>query len=82
MADSDKEFIELDEAVKRLPKGKAIHTIRQAGPCLLGADWDRPGLIEAMRKAPAIEVTGQIAQDMGHGLAIRDEHDLLYIATR
>ena len=79
--DDDKELISLDEAIKRLPGGDMVHTFRQGGPCLIGADHERARLIEAMRSAPAIEVTGPAAQAMGHGLAICDEHGWLFIAT-
>jgi hypothetical protein len=79
--DDDKELIALEEAVKRLPDGDMVHTFRQGGPCLIGADHERDRLIEAMRIAPAIEVTGPQAQAMGHGLAICDEHGWLFIET-
>ena len=79
--DDDKELIALEEAIKRLPMGDTVHTFRQGGPCLIGADHERDRLIEAMRAAPEIEVTGPQAQAMGHGLAICDEHGWLFIAT-
>jgi len=77
----DKELITLDEAVKRLPSGDTVHTFRQGGPYLIGADHERDRLIEAMRAAQEIEVTGPQAQAMGHGLAICDEHGWLFIET-
>ena len=79
--DDDKELISLEDAIKRLPDGGMVHTFRQGGPCLIGADHERDRLIEAMRAAPAIEVTGPQAQAMGHGLAICDEHGWLFIET-
>ena len=79
--DDDKELISLDEAIKRLPDGDMVHTFRQGGPCLIGADHERDRLIDAMRSAPEIEVAGQQAQAMGHGLAICDEHGWLFIET-
>lgn len=75
------EFIPFDDAVKRLPPGPRIHTFRQAGAILLGADHDRESLIAAMRAAPHIEATGPIVAAMNHGLAIFDEHGPLFIAT-
>ena len=77
----DKELISLEAAIKRLPAGDMVHTFRQGGLCLIGADHERDRLIEAMRNAPEIEVTGPQAQAMGHGLAIRDEHGWLFIET-
>lgn len=78
----DKELITLEEAIKRLPDGNMVHTFRQGGPCLIGADHERDRLIETMRSAPEIEVTCPQAQAMGHGLAICDEHGFLFIETR
>ncbi|HNL98896.1 MAG TPA: hypothetical protein PKL61_17315 [Accumulibacter sp.] len=79
--DDDKELISFDDAVTRLPPGDNIHTFRQAGPMLLGADHGRTSLLAAMRAAPCIEVTGPQAQAMNHGLAIRDENGFLFIET-
>jgi hypothetical protein len=59
------------EAVKLLPEGDSIHTFRNPrGGMILGADWDRASLLEAMRESSHIQVTGAMAQSMGHGLAI------------
>lgn len=80
-AGDDKEFISFDEAVKRLPEGGHVHTFRQAGPVLLGCDYDRESLLAAMKVAPNIEVPGPAAQAMKHGLAIRDDRGWLFIAT-
>ena len=77
-----REFISFEEAEKRLPDGPEVHTFRQAGAMLLGADWERGGLLKAMREAEAIELTGPAATAMHHGLAIQDERGLLFIATR
>lgn len=43
--DDDKELISFDDAVTRLPPGDNIHTFRQAGPMLLGADHGRTSLL-------------------------------------
>ena len=77
----EKELISLEAAIKRLPDGDMVHTFRQGGPCLIGADHERGRLIEAMQSAPAIEVTGPQAQAMNHGLCIFDEHGPLFIET-
>ena len=80
--DDKKEFIAFDDAVNLLPDGDMIHTFRTAGPVLIGAHHERDQLINAIRKAPKIEVTGPAAQSMGHGMAICDENGLLFIETR
>ena len=73
--------IAFDDAVKLLPEGEFIHTFRQAGHALLGAGHDRESLLAAMRAAESIEVTGPAAQAMDHGLALFDEHGVLFIET-
>lgn len=77
----DKIYVTLEQAVALLPEGDP-HTFRQGGPCLIGANHERERLIEDMRRAPNIEVTGEQAQGMGHGLAIKDEHGWLFIEAR
>ena len=80
-AADDKEIVSFEDAVKRLPDGPHIHTFRQAGPMLLGADHARESLIADMRAAKVIEVTGGRARAMNHGLALQDEHGFLFIQT-
>lgn len=78
----DKKQISFDDAVKLLPDGDTVHTFRQTDFAILGADHKRETLLDAMRKAQDIDVTGEQAQAMNHGLAIHDEHGWLFIATR
>jgi hypothetical protein len=78
------EFLTYDEAVALLPGGERIHTFMQAGPVVIGADWDRAKILELLREAgPEIEVTGPSAQSMGHGLAAyRADGEPVFIETR
>lgn len=62
-----------------LPIADEIHTFRQAGPCMFGADWDRDDLIAAMRAAPSIELSGPMATQIGHELVIKDATGWLFI---
>lgn len=75
----ERKTVTFEEAVKLLPAGERIHTFRQAGPMMLGADHTREGLLAALKAAPAIEITGPGAQAMKHGLAIHDDHGVLFI---
>lgn len=75
-----KEVIAFDDAVKRLPDAEQVHTFCKAGSAILGANWDKPKLLDAMRKAPEIQVTGPQAQAMKHGLCI-DNNGTLFIET-
>ncbi len=80
MPNSDKPIaLPFDEAVKLLLDGDTIHTFRNPGAgMMIGADWSRESLLDAMRKADEIQVTGRHAQAMGHGLVI-DNGGLLFI---
>ncbi|MBU2052541.1 hypothetical protein KKH13_05030 [Patescibacteria group bacterium] len=73
--------VKYSEAIKLLPRGR-VHTFRQSGSMLIGADWERKHILNAMRKAKEILITGKQAQAMNHGLAIEDKNGLLFIATK
>ena len=79
---SDKKIIvPFKEAKKRLPSGPVVHTFRQSGPMLLGADWPRADVLAVMKKHEISE-TGPHAQAMNHGLAITDKSGYLFIGTK
>lgn len=72
-----------EQAVQLLPDGEDIHTFRQAGPAILGADIEREALLEVLRTARCIESSGPMAQALGHGLAVNEDRGgLLFVATR
>ena len=81
-----KKFISADEAIAILPEGEYIHTFRESGLALIGADWLREEIIELIRKSDCLELTGEGARSMGHGLAIYDhdakmQSDILFVET-
>lgn len=76
---SDKQFIDFDTAALLLPEKEHIHTFRQAGIALIGADWDRIKILDALLHSK-IELTGPSALKMGHGIAI-DYQGYLFIET-
>lgn len=78
---NDREYITKEQAIALLPDGEYIHTYRQIGPNLIGADWERSEIINAMDKYK-FELTGPLASSMGHGMAFEDEHGFLFIATK
>lgn len=84
MSSDERETVSLEVAVGMLcvKPGSVVHTFRQAGPYLIGADWDRDALIEAMRSAPAIDITGPAAQSLQHGLCIDHQGGPLFIETQ
>jgi hypothetical protein len=59
-----------DEAVTFLPSGEKIHTFLGG----LGADWKRESILAALKAAPEIVATNELAQRMGHGMAILHEN--------
>ena len=70
-----------EEAVSMLPEGDTIHTFRSVGSTLLGADCDRKELIAKFDKYE-IELSGPMATQMKHGIAIRDDQGPLFIETK
>jgi hypothetical protein len=58
-----------------------VHTFRQRGPVIVGCDIELEELLESMRQAGSVTLTGPMAQALGHGLAIVDDGGMLFIAT-
>lgn len=83
MSDAN-ERVELsaDAAIAMLPDGDYIHTFRSGGAMLFGADHARADLIETIKSAAARELAGPAATSMHHGLAVKDRHGWLFVATR
>lgn len=73
--------VALAEAVALLPEGALIHTFRGGGYALLGADWPRDAILEALRAARVIRTAGELAQRLKHGLAIPEGGSWLFIET-
>lgn len=78
----------VDEALAMLPEGDTVHTFRNPGVgMMMGADWNRPAIEEEILRAERRELTGGIAQSMGHGLVLfpkgaNHRSDLLFVETR
>jgi hypothetical protein len=69
--------ITLKEAINLLPKEKEIHTFRQNRYALIGCDWNRENLIEALTEHKNdIVLAGENAAKMNHGMAIFDPEPL------
>lgn len=81
MADTDERVVvPFEEAVAMLPDGDDIHTFRSSPMCLIGADWRREQIIEAIRDG-GVELAGPTATSMGHGLVLCNDRTL-FIATK
>jgi len=83
MSDEDdkKAPLTFEEAVAMLPDGDYIHTFRSNPICLVGADWEREELLEAIKKGRP-EKAGPGATSMGHALAIWTGDEPLFVETR
>lgn len=81
MSKEERTVVPFEEAEKMLPDGDRVHTFRQAGPMLIGADWDKEELLEHIKDFEILE-TGPAARGMNHGIAIIDKNGPLFIATK
>jgi hypothetical protein len=74
--DSERVFLTADQAIALLPDSDKVHTFEQpSGFTLIGANWDKQTVIDALKAAPeqGIELTGETATSMGHGLCFQDK---------
>lgn len=79
-------FLDADEAISVLPDQHNIHTFYNHPISLIGADWDKDEVIDKLRAADIIEVTGEAAQAMKHGICVYNKDaklhsDILFIET-
>jgi hypothetical protein len=70
--ENKRRVVPIEEAITRIGEGDYVHTFRGAPFGLLGADWGRKELIDAMRKGVVVEA-GPQACAMGHTLAIENQ---------
>jgi len=75
-----KEYVDFDVAKKMLPNKSNVHTFRQSGFMIIGADWTKKNILKKM-KSGNIEMTGGMAKSMDHGLAVCDDRGYLFIET-
>ena len=81
MTDDKRQPVPLPDAIAMLDAHDArVHTFRQGGPAIIGADWDLAALIEWIGKH-GVEKSGSCASAMGHGLVGTDDNGPLFIAT-
>lgn len=80
MTNDDRVPLTYDQAVALLPSGERIHTFRSTGMALIGADWPRDKLLQAIRDYGA-ELAGESATNMRHGMAVIDHIGPLFIET-
>ena len=79
-----KVIITLLEALKLLPEKDEVHTfLNPAAGMLVGADWPMKDIIMALALSKEIHLTGEAAQAMDHGIAIKQADGVMvFIETR
>ena len=70
-----------EQAIGFLPDGENIHTFRQGGMSIIGCDWERDKILDALKNHPVL-ISGDMAQSMKHGLVIKDNRGYLFIETK
>lgn len=81
-----RKFITVEKAVDLLPKGDYIHTFFNMPFGLLGADWSREDVIDTLKTSDKIELTGELARGLGHGIAVynndtKKQSEILFVET-
>lgn len=78
----DKKLITPAEAMELMLLGEYVHTFRNPGGALLGADIRRSRLEKLFQDFPyAIEIAGLLARRMKHGIIVTDQTGPLFIET-
>ena len=80
---SERTFLTLDEASAMLPDGKEVHTFRSAVPAIIGCNISRNSLLKIMKEwEGSLELAGDQATAMGHGLVLTDDQGPMFIETQ
>lgn len=78
----DKRLISDAEALHLIEDGEYVHTLRSAGNVLLGGDVSRIRLIQVLEEfCDTIEIAGELARSLGHGVVVIDQTGPLFIKT-
>ena len=82
----NKKFITVDQAKYILPDSEYVHTFYNTGFGLVGADWEKEEIIQKIENSNFLELTGEVAKRMGHGLCAydkntKDHSSILFIET-
>lgn len=81
----NKRYLTSEQAISLLPEGDYIHTF-YGGFALIGADWERQEVIDKLKSVDKIEIAGDVARNIGHGLAVYNDDaqyysDILFVET-
>ena len=81
---ADRQFITREKADAMMPAGERVHTFMQAagpGTVLLGCDVDREQILKGADDA-LVELAGETATKMNHGLCWYDNGRPVFVATK
>ena len=78
---TDRVILTTEQALDYLPEGDYIHTFRSGGMTLIGCDIKRKEIIKAI-ETHEVELSGEMATGMKHGICLVDDHGPLFIATK
>lgn len=82
MPDPNEFAVPLDKATEMLKVvDGSVHTFRQTGPFVIGADWDLSQVLAVMEQYGVSEA-GPMATGMGHALIVVDGTSPLFLATK
>lgn len=70
MASDTQTLLTPEQAISVLPEGSSVHVYTNPAGMLIGCDWKRETLVDAIRKSPALEVGGAMCRSMKHGLIV------------
>lgn len=84
--DNSKKYLTLQQAIDLLPDSEYVHTFYNNPVVgLFGADWDKNDVIKKMKSSQRLELTGETARKMGHGVCAYNDgarqDDILFIET-
>ncbi len=83
MAERETLILTVDEAIAMLPDGESIHTFRASTPnMLVGCDWERQDLLDAIHKTDCLEIGGEMCCGMNHGLVVWTDDNPLFVECR
>ena len=69
------------QAIELLLEGETVHILRSGSSMLIGCDWSRDGVINAINKhSDTLEIGGDVCKSMGHALVLNDG-ELLFIES-
>ena len=81
-----KTYLTKEQAISVLPDGETVHTFYNFGFGLVGADWERDDILDKIEKSDIVELAGQGARGMGHGICAYNkgtkwQSEILFIET-